>query len=772
MDIQKTVLVVDDSTTNRSILCDILHSDYTVIQAENGIQALTKLKRQDKKVDAIILDIIMPEMDGYEFMNKIKQDKTLSQIPVIILTEKSDRDTEKKVLESGAWDFVPKPYDAEIIKLRLKNVIARSQVSLLKELNNVMNYDPLTEIYSKNKFFSASKALLKDNPDKQFAFLRLDIDRFKLINSFFGTAYGDRLLKHVAKRIRDFAKTTECCTFGRIDADVFGIFTPYQGKEETVKQIEQAVEDMKKLSASYNIMIVYGVYVVTDRSLPISFMCDRAALAAKTVKGHYMKSYAFYDDKMRLSIENEQNIINEMSDALENHEFVPYYQPKYDVKTNKPVGAEALARWIHPTKGFISPGVFIPIFEKNGFISKLDFYIWECVCKQLKEWKDKGVPLFPVSVNVSRVNLYNPNLSKIIIELTKKYDVDPKYFNIEITESVYTDDNVMIDDITSQLRNNGFTILMDDFGSGYSSLNVLKDVQVDMLKMDMMFMFKAKYDGRAETIISSVIRMAKWLNIPVIAEGVDRAEQVEFLKSVGCDYIQGFYYSKPLPAADYEKLISDQEEQPVPENGTSVNDLLWGKGGAECVLSMHEINGKKHWFKTHLRFVSETGVSSVLIAYFTDVTNMVLTDKRINEYKNYIQDEIDRKHKILIVSNNSDACCQLEEILSQENTVFTAETIQAGKKLLLNEDIDLIYFDIQLISKDDEFPLDIDERRLPVIAITQAHSVLKGMTKLKNRVSDFVMKPYIDELVRLRTNNLLKINISGSANEKYFSRTK
>lgn len=846
MDIQKTVLVVDDSTTNRSILCDILHSDYTVIQAENGIQALTKLKREDKKVDAIILDIIMPEMDGYEFMNKIKQDKTLSQIPVIILTEKSDRDTEKKVLESGAWDFVPKPYDAEIIKLRLKNVIARSQVSLLKELNNVMNYDPLTEIYSKNKFFSASKALLKDNPDKQFAFLRLDIDRFKLINSFFGTAYGDRLLKHVAKRIRDFAKTTECCTFGRIDADVFGIFTPYQGKEETVKQIEQAVEDMKKLSASYNIMIVYGVYVVTDRSLPISFMCDRAALAAKTVKGHYMKSYAFYDDKMRLSLENEQNIINEMSDALENHEFVPYYQPKYDVKTNKPVGAEALARWIHPTKGFISPGVFIPIFEKNGFISKLDFYIWECVCKQLKEWKDKGVPLFPVSVNVSRVNLYNPNLSKIIIELTKKYDVDPKYFNIEITESVYTDDNVMIDDITSQLRNNGFTILMDDFGSGYSSLNVLKDVQVDMLKMDMMFMFKAKYDGRAETIISSVIRMAKWLNIPVIAEGVDRAEQVEFLKSVGCDYIQGFYYSKPLPAADYEKLISDQEEQPVPENGTSVNDLLWGKGGglqayidsidqpatiyecfpdgtvvmvcsnkafsqkygydssvygklnvnncidseckekftstvnkaieskdrAECVLSMHEINGKKHWFKTHLRFISETGVSSVLIAYFTDVTDMVLTDKRINDYKNYIQNEIDRKHKILIVSNNSDARCQLEEILSQENTVFTAETIQAGKKLLLNEDIDLIYFDIQLISKDDEFPLDIDERRLPVIAITQAHSVLKGMTKLKNRVSDFVMKPYIDELVRLRTNNLLKINISGSANEKYFSRTK
>lgn len=394
-----------------------------------------------------------------------------------------------------------------------------------------------------------------------------------------------------------------------------------------------------------------------------------------------------------------------------------------------------------------------------------------------------------MSVNVSRVNLYNPNLSKIIIELTKKYDVDPKYFNIEITESVYTDDNVMIDDITSQLRNNGFTILMDDFGSGYSSLNVLKDVQVDMLKMDMMFMFKAKYDGRAETIISSVIRMAKWLNIPVIAEGVDRAEQVEFLKSVGCDYIQGFYYSKPLPAADYEKLISDQEEQPVPENGTSVNDLLWGKGGglltyidsidqpatiyecfpngtvvmvcsnkafsqkygygssiygklnvkncidseckekftssvnkaieskdrAECVLSMHEINGKKHWFKTHLRFVSETGVSSVLIAYFTDVTDMVLTDKRINEYKNYIQDEIDRKHKILIVSNNSDTRCQLKRYFLRKTLFSLQKPFRVEKSFFLTRISTLFILTYSLFPRTMNFLLTLMREGSPLL---------------------------------------------------------
>lgn len=846
MDRQKTVLVVDDSAMNRSILCEILCPEYKIVEAENGVQALKMLKNAKSKVDAIILDIITPEMGGYEFMECMQKDKRFAQIPVIILTEKADKASERKALENGAWDFVSKPYDAEIVKLRLKNVIARSQVSLLKELNHVMNYDPLTGVYSKNKFFSASKALLTSNPDKQFAFLRLDIDRFKLINSFFGNVSGDELLRYMARRIREFAKTTECCTFGRIDADVFGIFTPYQGKERTIEQMEQAVSRMKSFTPNYSIMLVYGVYIVTDRELPISQMCDRAALAAKTVKGHYMKSFAFYDDKMRLSIENEQNIINEMSDALENHEFVPYYQPKYDVKTNKPVGAEALARWIHPTKGFISPGVFIPIFEKNGFISKLDFYIWECVCKQLKEWKDSGVPLFPVSVNVSRVNLYNPNLAKIIIELTKKYDVDPKYFNIEITESVYTDKNIMIDDVTNLLRSNGFTILMDDFGSGYSSLNVLKDVQVDVLKMDMMFMFKAKYDGRAETIISSVIRMAKWLNIPVIAEGVDKAEQVDFLRSVGCDFIQGFYYAKPMPAKDYEKLISDQEKLTSHETGTSVNDLLWGKGGGllvsidnieqpamiyecfpdgtveavcankafsnrygydssmygkfnvvdcidseykelftdtinkvieskgrdECALSMHDINGKKHWFSNHLRYVSETGVSSVIIVYLTDISDIVFMDQRINDYKDYVKNETERSHNILVVSGDEETRIRLGRILSQGNDVFTAESVESGKKQLSENKIDLIYFDIGLISENEAFPLDIDGKKLPVIAIIPSHDELSRRAVLKQRISDFVMRPFIDEIVRSRTANLLKIGITGVANEKFFSRLK
>lgn len=847
MERSKTILIIDDSIINREILCEILKPEYRIIEAENGAQALDILKKQASHIDAIILDIIMPEMGGYEFMEHIRVNKLYSQIPVIILTEKSDRASEKKALENGAWDFVSKPYDAEIVKLRLKNVIARSQMALLKELNRITNYDSLTGVYSKNKFFTASRAMLNSHPDRQFAFLRVDIDRFKLINSFFGTANGDKLLKFLANGIKEFAQSVDLCTYGRIDADVFGIFTPYLGKERTEELLEDAVNRMKLRSNNYNIILVYGVYVVKDTSIPISQMCDRAALAAKTVKGNYLQSYAFYNEDMRLSIENEQTIINEMSDALANGQFVPFYQPKYDVRTNKPVGAEALSRWIHPEKGFISPGVFIPIFEKNGFISKLDFYIWECVCKQLKEWKDKGVPLFPVSVNVSRVNLYNPNLTNIIVALTEKYGIEPKYFNIEITESVYTDKNIMIDKVTNDLREKGFTILMDDFGSGYSSLNVLKDVKVDVLKMDMMFMFKAKYEGRAETIIASVIRMAKWLNIPVIAEGVDKREQVDFLRGLGCDYIQGFYFAKPMPAADYEKLISSQDEfiMPANEHGFSgeafwsknssasisidtilqpamvieymlngsmdivsvnkafneefgfasdlygkynilnsvddeykelftktIQQVLETKNAAECDYSMHNAGGRKIWLNIHFKYVNRTDVSVVLIALITDITNTKIMDEHINAYQKYIKEQMNRKFNILIVSGEEN-CNDLEKILKDKYAVCKANTKDEGLKILSENKIDLIFFDVALYeSDDDKFPFNVDTddgRNIPVIIITPTHDEIECRTNLKNRAGDFVMNPFVAEMVRSRTANLLTINTTNIANAKFLN---
>ena len=253
-----------------------------------------------------------------------------------------------------------------------------------------------------------------------------------------------------------------------------------------------------------------------------------------------------------------QRIVNSMKSALENHEFVVFYQPKYGLSDNQIAGAEALVRWKHPERGMISPGEFIPVFERNGFITKLDYYVWEQTCIQLRKWMDEGKNPLPISVNLSRISLYNKDIVNVICNLVDSYRIPRRLFQVELTESAYNTNPKAVQDMMQRLREEGFYILMDDFGSGYSSLNVLKDIVVDVLKMDMKFFAGDDREGRGENIMAAVIRMAKWLNMPVVAEGVERIEQVEFLRSIGCEYVQGYYFAKPMPVEEYEKLQFDR----------------------------------------------------------------------------------------------------------------------------------------------------------------------------------------------------------------------
>ena len=259
-------------------------------------------------------------------------------------------------------------------------------------------------------------------------------------------------------------------------------------------------------------------------------------------------------------------------------EFV-HMQPKYDMKTNKPYGAEALVRWIHPVKGIISPGEFIPIFERNGFISKLDFYMWNSVCELLRKWLDAGLNPAPISVNISRANMYNPNIAKLLRDLVNSHGIPVELLNLELTESAYMDNPDIMKEIVYRLRETGFTVMMDDFGSGYSSLNTLKDIPVDVLKIDMKFLKGDDRTGRSERILSSMIRMAGWLNLPVIVEGVETKQQAEFLRSIGCGFVQGFYFARPMPVSEYEKLICNEEKSPgLPqrsENEMQMNETIW-----------------------------------------------------------------------------------------------------------------------------------------------------------------------------------------------------
>lgn len=557
MSAKKTILIAEDAAVNRKVLMKLLSREYGFVEAENGQEALDLLRRDGTLISGVILDLEMPVLDGFGFLRAIQGREEYRNLPVIVATGNGGDAFETDALKLGAWDFITKPYNGEIIRFRLRNAIERSQLSAFNQLKYLAEYDALTGIYNKAKFFEVTRTMLNANPDEKFAFLRLDIDRFQLINSFFGVEEGDKLLRWLAD-ILSARCGGELCTCGRIEADVFAACFSYPSENVVLQKLELEKEHVKSYNRSFDIVPVFGVYFLDDLTLPVNEMLDRAELAAKTCKGSYIETTAVYRPELRKKLEREQAIIHEMAPALAQGQFQIYLQPKYALSTNMPAGAEALVRWLHPVKGMISPGDFIPVFEKNGLISRLDCYVWEAVCRLLHEWLAQGLSPAPVSVNVSRVNLYNPNLVAIIADLTAKYGVPPHLLQLELTESAYMDNPQMMEQMVGQLHTAGFTVLMDDFGSGYSSLSVLKNVDVDVLKFDMRFFEKTRVSGRGENIVASIVRMAKWLNLPVTAEGVEDREQVEFLRGVGCDYVQGFYFAKPMPVDDYVALIREK----------------------------------------------------------------------------------------------------------------------------------------------------------------------------------------------------------------------
>lgn len=573
------ILIVDDAIVDRIALRKILEDAYEVLEAENGQQALTILGSQAEcdPIAAVLLDLAMPQISGYQFMQEYQKIETYRRIPVIIATVEGDTKTERECLQLGAWDFISKPYDPLVIRFRLRNVIERSQFWLSKELKYRADYDTMTGIYNKTKFFEVTRALLDRNPLEPFVFVRIDIEKFQLINSFFGVQEGDYLLCYVAKEIRRFMGESNRVSYGRIEADVFCICMPYQSEHMILEFVRYLRMRFNRYHLDFDILPTIGIYIVEDRQLSVDSMFDRASLAAKKCKGNYIRNYAFYTADMSEELVKEQRIVNSMKSALEREEFVLYLQPKYGLQSNTMDGAEVLVRWDSPSKGIVPPGEFIPIFERNGFIIKLDYYVWEKTCQLLAKWIKAGYHPEPVSVNISRVSLYHPKLVELICGLVEKYHIPPRLLQLELTESAYTSNPNAIRDTMDRLQRAGFSILMDDFGSGYSSLNVLKDIAVDILKIDMKFLSDTDNQGRGENILASVVRMAKWLDMPVVAEGVERREQVDFLRSIGCEYVQGYYFAKPMPAEDYENIAFTQKikRKAVDERQDFEVDDIW-----------------------------------------------------------------------------------------------------------------------------------------------------------------------------------------------------
>lgn len=414
--------------------------------------------------------------------------------------------------------------------------------------------DNLTGMWNRDYFFENVEKTIQDNPDVDFVMIASDIHRFMMFNEILGKKTGDDLLVTIANGYEE--RCRENWVIGRISGDRFAMIMPKKDFDE-VRFMDFTQWVFERRGYSLKVHVYVGVYEITDRSLSAQEMYDRTYMAIESIKGNMQQSVAYYDDSLRKQRLHEIITVDEMEKAIREHEFIVYLQPQVDSRTHKVVGSEALVRWMNKDKGMVAPVEFIPIFESNGMISRLDYYVWEEVCKILKRWKDEGHLDRTVSVNISAKDFYLTNLYANIVGLVEKYDINPRNMKLEITESAFALNADQQAELVRKFRNYGFIVEIDDFGSGYSSLNNLKDIEVDVLKLDMKFFQKCYDQKRSQKIIESMVSLAYNLNMLVIAEGVETEEQVTMLRQMGCDIVQGFFFARPMPVDDFEKYVEE-----------------------------------------------------------------------------------------------------------------------------------------------------------------------------------------------------------------------
>ena len=548
--LHRKVLIVDDEFIEREMLGAMLNDLYEIGYAGNGREALDMISSEKATLSLIILDLHMPELDGYSVLEAIRADNEMRRIPVIVLT--SEKEAEVKSLQLGAADFITKPYEMpDVVRARVQHAIELAENTVII---HETERDELTGLFHKEFFFEYGKRLDMQNDNMPMDAMVIDINRFHIVNELYGREYGNDVLKKIGDEIHDLVKETGglACRF---DSNGFYIYIPHG--HDLNKIISDSLDKINASLVDSNISIRMGVFEDDGNGLNMEQRFDRARLACNKLRHSYTTCFDFYNEELHSKELHEERLINDMEKALAEKQFKVFYQPKYNITGDKPVlsSAEALIRWFHPEFGMVSPGEFIPLFEDNGLIQKLDRFVWTEAASQIKRWNDEYGIYLPVSVNVSRVDIFNPMLGCILTDLVNINGFTPEKLLLEITESAYTDSSQEIIDTVKGLRNNGFKIEMDDFGSGYSSLNMLTSLPIDALKLDMKFIRNICENKKDSRLVEIMIQIARLLEVPVIAEGVETKEQMELLKSIGCDIIQGYYFSKPLPPEEFCKLF-------------------------------------------------------------------------------------------------------------------------------------------------------------------------------------------------------------------------
>lgn len=434
-----------------------------------------------------------------------------------------------------------------------------------KQIKEIISFDPLTGLYTAKKFKEEVSKILKSrqNQNEEYSILVLDINSFRYITESFGKQKAESVLIALAAHFKKVMPKE--CVMCRNYTNNFCFFvkTAFMPTlEDIFCELTSVKSELKDLLPDhYNLEFSAGVFQIKNTNLSVDFMIEKANAARvsgkKSINPHRL---AFYTEKLQIEDENEKSIIFDMNRAFSEHEFEVYYQPKFLFSDGKIIGAEALIRWNHKTRGFLSPGIFVPLFEKNGFIQKIDNFVFEDVCKFLKNWNKSGKngncphPII-ISCNISRVQLYNPNLSEQFTAIASKYDISPQSIEIELTESLMMDNKKRLLRAMNEIKKAGFSISIDDFGSGFSSLSLLKDIPANVIKLDKEFLNTDIENKKEHIIINSVINMAKELNLTTVAEGVEDEAQSSLLKNMGCDIVQGYYYAKPMPAPKFYTML-------------------------------------------------------------------------------------------------------------------------------------------------------------------------------------------------------------------------
>lgn len=542
--LKRTVLVVEDNDLNREMLVDILSDSYNVIEAEDGVVGMEKLKENANHLACVMLDVQMPRMDGFEFLDIYTKSKNLSSVPIIVTTSSSE--DEAKCLALGAADFVAKPYNPNVILRRVEALIRlRESIETLQ----AVEYDSITGLYNKNAFIHYAQVRFELEPDEKYDLFLLDIEDFSYINEKYGEAAGDKLLAYIGQSITGLSD--EEILFCRYNADKFIALGKHLDIEVAKKAIEEKDKKLHSKCPINDVVFKYALYPEISTQTPMNVLCDRLMSVVLSIKHQYNNNIAVYDNALAERAYRMHLIEDCMEDSLNNGDFKVFYQPKHDPSSGKTVGAEALVRWIHPQYGFMSPGDFIPLFEKNGFISNLDTFIWNKVCSDIKDWQVRGIPVVPVSVNVSRRDLISQDVAETLEKALEKNQIDRTLLHIEITESICVEDSVVFAEI-KKIHDHGFIIELDDFGSGYSSLGMITDIPMEYIKLDMSF---SRALEKQKEVVKMIISLAHAIGVKTIAEGVETEDQKNTLLSLGCNYIQGYFYSKPLPHDDFESYV-------------------------------------------------------------------------------------------------------------------------------------------------------------------------------------------------------------------------